>query len=177
MTLHVKHTQLAGRRKRIEVPAWGPDELSEIASLGFEELRLRARDGIVDLLVSESFGSPQLMQMLCLSLCRDVNDIETRFEGDEEEELATPPDWDEFFRSQEDDETLDRIRTFARGPAYNGRAKHSIVSFPPHPEIEGSEVDGYQLIMLGLCALANGEPVKLSEISTYVLETILKTYR
>jgi hypothetical protein len=61
---------LRGRLRNIEVPYWSQDELCMIANLGFPKLHLSIPETIVKKLAMESISSPQLMQNLCLELCR-----------------------------------------------------------------------------------------------------------
>jgi hypothetical protein len=63
---------LRGRLICIDVPYWESDELGTIPKTGLPLLDLHAEESLVELLVSESVSSPQLMQALCLQLCRDI---------------------------------------------------------------------------------------------------------
>ena len=63
---------LRGRLICIDVPYWESDELGTIPKTGLPLLDLHAEERLVDRLVSESVSSPQLMQALCLQLCRDI---------------------------------------------------------------------------------------------------------
>jgi hypothetical protein len=61
---------LRGRLRSIEVPYWNQNELCKIAELGFPKLNLIIHDTAIKRLATESLSSPQLMQSLCLELCR-----------------------------------------------------------------------------------------------------------
>lgn len=63
-------TDMQGRVERIEMPAWSADELAQIPTVGFKLLRVDVSPEVVDQLVECSFGSPHLMQELCLELSR-----------------------------------------------------------------------------------------------------------
>ncbi len=65
---------MTGRVKELDITAWTGSELGTIADLGFEALDLTTARSTVDRLARESFGSPLLMQDMCLQLCRD-NDL------------------------------------------------------------------------------------------------------
>lgn len=61
---------LAGRVKRIELDYWDDEDLKKIAKKGFDRhLNINLEERIIDSLVQESAGSPQLMQLLCFALC------------------------------------------------------------------------------------------------------------
>jgi hypothetical protein len=61
---------LRGRLRLVEVAYWTEDELSNIPRLGFPILNIAVGDAIIDRFATESLSSPQLMQSLCLDLCR-----------------------------------------------------------------------------------------------------------
>lgn len=60
---------LSGRVRSISLSYWHEQELREIASLGFSILNVEFPDTLIDTLVREAAGSPQLMQLLCYSTC------------------------------------------------------------------------------------------------------------
>ena len=66
---------LRGRVLSIEVPLWTWAELQNIPLMGFPLLNCEIESSLLKFLVVESIFSPQLMQTLCLELCRliDVN--------------------------------------------------------------------------------------------------------
>lgn len=61
---------LRGRVRIVEVTYWSEAELQNIPNLGFPKLNLNVSEGVVARLAKESLSSPQLMQSLCLDLCR-----------------------------------------------------------------------------------------------------------
>jgi hypothetical protein len=63
---------LRGRVAVIDIPAWTETDLRKIAELGFPQLGINVKKTTIDRLVTESLGSPQLMQALCLKLCRQI---------------------------------------------------------------------------------------------------------
>lgn len=67
---------LRGRVVCIDIPYWKPDELRIIPLKGLPLLNVSADDAVIEDLVRESISSPQLMQAICLQLCRDLG-IET----------------------------------------------------------------------------------------------------
>jgi hypothetical protein len=61
---------LRGRLMTIDIPFWTQDELKAIPRQGFKVLNVHAHEEVVNVFERESLGSPQLMQALCLALCR-----------------------------------------------------------------------------------------------------------
>jgi len=68
------NAELRGRLASIDIPSWEINELVLIAQKGFEELRADFSPAVFTTLATAVFQSPQLMQALCLNLCR-VKDI------------------------------------------------------------------------------------------------------
>jgi hypothetical protein len=71
------NTELRGRVTAIDMTYWLPDELEQIANLGFRELNVDLAPRVLRELAKEAFGSPQLMQAICLNFCFDRNVQET----------------------------------------------------------------------------------------------------
>lgn len=67
------NAELRGRLATIDIPEWNADELKAIATKGFVALNAEIDPLVINNLVEESFQSPQLMQALCMNLCRIVN--------------------------------------------------------------------------------------------------------
>ena len=65
--------ELRGRVRAIDLMYWQRTELAKIADYGFSALNLGIDQSTVKTLVSESAGSPQLMQSLCLQTCFVLN--------------------------------------------------------------------------------------------------------
>lgn len=61
---------LRGRLRLVEVSYWTEDELCNIPKLGFPILNVEPDAKVIDRFAMESLSSPQLMQSLCLELCR-----------------------------------------------------------------------------------------------------------
>lgn len=61
--------ELTGRNESIEVPPWEDKELLQIATIGFPLLNIDIINTELEILAKETFGSPHLMQELCLELC------------------------------------------------------------------------------------------------------------
>lgn len=65
--------ELRGRLAAINSTYWSINELKEIAHKGCKCLNVGLDSGYVDRLAKESFGSPQLMQALCLNLLLELD--------------------------------------------------------------------------------------------------------
>jgi hypothetical protein len=61
--------ELRGRVRAIDLQYWSDGDLRSIATSGFAELNVDVAQSVLSKLVSESAGSPQLMQLLCLNAC------------------------------------------------------------------------------------------------------------
>lgn len=61
---------LRGRVRMIDVDYWDPGELKKIAETGFPLLNVHLRPKDINRIAEESLRSPQLMQALCLEVCR-----------------------------------------------------------------------------------------------------------
>lgn len=66
------NSDLQGRIFKIDLSYWDDSELEQIAHRGFDILNFSCSREMVRKLVKESAGSPQLMQSLCLQLCRTM---------------------------------------------------------------------------------------------------------
>jgi hypothetical protein len=71
------NTELRGRVTAIDMSYWEANELLQIADLGFRGLNVDLAPVAVAALVAEAFGSPQLMQTICLNFCFDRDISET----------------------------------------------------------------------------------------------------
>jgi hypothetical protein len=60
---------LSGRVRSLEVDYWDESDLIQIPKKGFSKLKVDVPDNLLNTLVKESAGSPQLMQLLCLCTC------------------------------------------------------------------------------------------------------------
>ncbi|MCA1410270.1 hypothetical protein I6F30_03690 [Bradyrhizobium sp. NBAIM20] len=67
------NTELRGRVTAIDMSYWSASELEEIAYRGFRELNIDLAPQLLSVLAGEAFGSPQLMQAICLNFCFEMN--------------------------------------------------------------------------------------------------------
>ena len=64
--------ELSGRVGSINLDYWSPTDLTSIALKGFPVLNVDLAPSITKRLADEAFGTPQLMQALCLNLCLEL---------------------------------------------------------------------------------------------------------
>lgn len=67
------NSELRGRVQAIDFEYWLPEEIEKIAIKGFAELNIELKAENLARLVQEAFGSPQLMQQICLQACLRAN--------------------------------------------------------------------------------------------------------
>lgn len=67
------NAELRGRVQGINFTYWRSEEIKKIALQGFTELNVRLPRENIDRLTQEAFGSPQLMQQICLQTCLRTN--------------------------------------------------------------------------------------------------------
>lgn len=68
-----KNSDLQGRIVDINFNYWKMEELALIAEQGFPAMNMQLAPGSASQLAREAAGTPQLMQAICLELCRAVN--------------------------------------------------------------------------------------------------------
>jgi hypothetical protein len=61
--------ELRGRVAAIDTDYWSETELAQIGHLGFRELNIDIANPVLERMTGEAFGSPQLMQAICLNFC------------------------------------------------------------------------------------------------------------
>lgn len=140
--------ELRGRVQAIDFSYWSNKEIKQIATQGFAALRLNVSREFVDRLASEAFGSPQLMQSMCLQTC---------FQLDVERTKVPPitPNVDshrirrilEQTSSTTDFSTL--LEALHTGPKSRGQDRNQ------YQFKDGSTGDVYRCVLL---ALASGPP-------------------
>lgn len=71
------NTELRGRVRAVDITYWSDAELVQIAQAGFDTLNMDIAPSVVTKMSAEAFGSPQLMQTICLNLCLETRNLET----------------------------------------------------------------------------------------------------
>jgi len=128
--------EMTGRVVPLTSPFWSDDDLTAIAELGFDALNVSADPEVVSRLVSESFGSPFLMQDFCLELSK-ANGIRRR---EETERRVEAPDWDAFFRARAAGTAKGEFDRLARGPRERTKRIPRLLK-------DGRQVDIYHLVL------------------------------
>lgn len=147
---------LNGRVRFIEIAHWTKDELAQIAYIGFELLKIKTEDGLIDLMAAESITSPQLMQQICLNLAFRYEDCKP-----EERYVQDANAVEEILQETTEDLQYEKItEKLLAGPLHgkNKRKKYLLKN--------GEEKDIYEVLFR---VLAQDPPY--SEINT---EEILK---
>lgn len=135
--------ELRGRIASVDITEWDEDDLMKIACQGFHALNLSVDEKTTKALAKHAHGSPQLMQLLCLNLCRSIGIRETQ------EELA------ELTISREQlDESLEVTSTFANSSKLT-QMLHSGPKVKGQPRMQydfwdGTRGDVYRGILLGI---------------------------
>ena len=153
---------LRGRLRLVEVSYWTEEELRNIPMLGFPILNLDPDEKVFDRFSRESLSSPQLMQSLCLDLCR-VKGIDETLPDESPDMVVTKDD-------------LTRVLT---GVAGASSCQTALDILEKGPRIRGTERKTYQLTdgsrgdvyTVVLKAMATGEPkltLKYSDIRSRV---------
>lgn len=136
------NADLQGRILDIEFAYWSPEELAEIARLGFPALNIRLEPGAAARLAREAAGTPQLMQAICLSLARDMGARDAPLDPprqiDIDEEVISRICRSVAQRHSDLSETLTQMRL---GPTQRGTTRKI------YKDAAGSDCDVYQLII------------------------------
>lgn len=140
----VTTSNIGGRSAVLDVPVWSRDELAEIADTGFRELTVFASEPDIFRLADNSFGSPQIMQGLCLELCW-LNSI--RKKQDSITQLKIPSLEEELFKKIEDENAKNWLERIGRGAKTRGK-KRKFYDIT----VQGSsmKLDGYTLVLQAL---------------------------
>ncbi|PPF32055.1 hypothetical protein C5D04_13640 [Rathayibacter sp. AY1D2] len=159
-------TNAGGRHYSVKVPVWNDDELRQIADRGFEILNVRATDETKNQLIKQSYGSPQIMQQLCLNLCRRVNGV--RDDTTDVGMLSEPESWPEFFRLVRDEQSVAWLRTL--GVGLTARRGRNLLDLK-----DGSSLDGYQLILRAIHEMRSPAEVPFTAVRDMVGELVAAT--
>ncbi len=143
--------ELRGRVLAVDLEYWDVADLKKIAELGFKELNVDLSPSVVMQMAEAAFGSPQLMQIICLHLCLEAGISET---------------WREHKRLDVDDAMLDRVRNTATAmldyssmvEAMHSGAKVRGTERKQFKFTDGTEGDVYRSILLAIAS----DPPKLS---------------
>lgn len=145
------NTELRGRVTAIDMSYWEQSELQQIADRGFRELNVDLAPNVVGALAAEAFGSPQLMQAICLSLCFDFGISET-LPSQQRKEIDQQTIDKVFERASVTTDFSTMLNALHSGPKLRGTERK------PFKFNDGSEGDVYRCVLLAIKA----DPSKLS---------------
>ena len=139
-----------GRMLKLDFDYWDSKFLYEIGSIGFGLLNLEVEDKIIEKLVSEASGSPQLMQALCLNFCFECE----VYEGGEPRKISyTTPLLDKVCqRTALMNDYSSAVGIMREGPKTRGTVRHT------HRLAAGGEGDVYSVVLKAL----SSNPPKLT---------------
>lgn len=122
----IANTDLRGRLLKLDFNYWDSDELSKIAEKGFAVLNVAVSKATIQSFATESAGSPQLMQSLCLNLCFEENIYET---GEVVRTIQPSVDTIDKIcrRSAQTNDYSSVIRVMRDGPKVRGTERNSYV--------------------------------------------------
>jgi hypothetical protein len=146
--------EMTGRIFPITIPVWSENELRFIPDTGFLLLGYRLSSNIIQRLVSESIGSPHLMQDFCRNICfytkiKPSTDVKTL--------LLSDDDLDTVFHNVAQALGRPMFEKLARGPQRTDRIQRELIN--------GEKVDIYQLVLRALANLKPGlESLEYPEI-------------
>lgn len=141
---------------------WDEDDLMEIGKRGFAALNLiDDGDSIAMFFAGQCYGSPHLMQQLCLTLVADVNHITEAL--DLPTQLCPPSDWDDFLLQHVDSKAIQWLELFIQGPSAGAERRNKFTLN------DGSQIDGYQLIFKGLQQIGPNLTTDLSALRAQIV--------
>lgn len=155
------NTELRGRVAAVNLTYWNESELTEIARQGFNHLNAELAPNVERQFASEAFGSPQLMQSMCLNLCYTLGLTEKLAA---QQRIETP--------EKAIIETLERTSAFTdfskmvsalhTGPRTRGTERKI------HLFTDGTKGDVYRAILLAI----KSDPAALSFAYNEILERV-----
>lgn len=135
--------ELRGRVRAIDFTYWKNEEIALIANKGFEALGMGVDPAVVTQLATEAFGSPQLMQQICLQLC-----FYTRIEATLNPSRPIPLNGNElsgiFEQASTTTDFTSLLESLHGGPKQHGSRRNSFEL------TDGTKGDVYRCILLGL---------------------------
>jgi hypothetical protein len=127
--------EFTGRIEQVQIPLWTESELEAIAYEGFQALNVLGRPSEISPLAQQSFGSPHLMQELCLQLCKSQG-IRKTCERPQSIKYAD----DKFYRDRATATSKSAFDLLVRGPRQRADRKQRTL-------VDGSVVDIYGAIL------------------------------
>jgi hypothetical protein len=155
--------ELRGRVASLDLAYWAIDELAEIAEKGFADLNIDLETTVKRRLASESFGSPQLMQSICLNLCYELSVRETSPEQTWVE-VSNRDLTETLLRTSSFSDFSKMVTALHTGPRTRGTERKL------HDFIDGSGGDVYRAILIAV----KEDPAQLSFPYDVILDRVRK---
>src|SRR5262249_25064006 len=137
--------ELRGRVTAIDMSYWTPQELEQIAFRGFRELNVDLAPAVIRALANEAFGSPQLMQTICLNFCFEKKINQTQ-EVHERVEIASDILRQIFERTSTTTDFSTMLNVLHAGPKLLGIDRNR------YNFIDGTRGDVYRCVLLAIKA-------------------------
>lgn len=137
------NTELSGRTAVIDIGYWKSIDLKMIITQGFDALNTTLDPNCSDRIVSESFGSPQLVQTICFNLCY-LNGIR---EAKKERYLFTPSATqisEALLATSRFSDFSKMVFNLQTGPKERGTERKE------YPLRDGTNGDVYRIVLLAL---------------------------
>lgn len=152
------NTELRGRVTAVDMTYWSSKELEQIAYRGFRELNVDLSPAVLELLAKEAFGSPQLMQAICLNFCFENNIGETL---SEHIRIDAPPEAiaKVFERTSTATDFSSLLAVLHSGPKQRG-LERKVYEF-----VDGTKGDVYRCILLAIKADPSGLSFRYDEMT------------
>ena len=137
--------ELSGRIAAVNIGYWNNNELEIIGKLGFPKLNIDLAPSVIERLAAEAFGSPQLMQSLCLNLCREKR-ISTQLSTLTRIEISDEDLARIFERTSSMSDYSSVIDGLHSGPKERGQERKQFRF------VDGSQGDVYRAVLLAISA-------------------------
>ncbi|TIQ61995.1 MAG: hypothetical protein E5X41_30580 [Mesorhizobium sp.] len=155
--------ELRGRVASLDLAYWTNDELIQIAEKGFSRLNVDLAPPVKKALASESFGSPQLMQSICLNLCYELSIKET-FPEQKRIEVSNSDLTETLLRTSSFSDFSKMLTALHTGPRTRGTERKL------HDFLDGSGGDVYRAILIAI----KEDPAQLSFPYDVILDRVRK---
>lgn len=137
------NAELRGRLRAVDLQYWTEMELRQIAEKGFRTLNVDLAPSIVSRLAKEAFGSPQLMQAMCLQLCF-AKDIRATLASHQRVDIGSDDLSAIMQRTTLNTDFTSLVAGLHAGPRQRGTERKDF------PLSDGSTGDVYRTILLAL---------------------------
>jgi hypothetical protein len=146
-------SEITGRFKHVTVPAWSIEDLKLIATTGFNAMNVGGDPQLIELLATESEGSPLLMQRFCWNICYDSGNKNSLFLKKD----LPPVDTETLFNEVAADAGLPIYERLVKGP-------QSRTDRIRRPLLNGKTADIYEAILLAVARTGPKERLSYDNI-------------